>query len=559
MNQSAPRRVLVTAALPYSNGTLHVGHIAGAYLPADIYVRYLRLRGAQVRSICGSDDHGVAIVMTAAKEGRTPAEVAQYYNQRHQKALSGLGINFDIYGSTSRNPFHAKTSQDFFLKLNEKNCFQKQETQQFYDPQQKIFLPDRFVKGTCGYCGAAEQNGDQCEECGKMLDVVSLGSPHNAITGAPAIIQKTVHWFLDLSRFQGEVEKWFSGARVREHTRTYVQGLLASGLIKRSMTRDLDWGIPVPLEDPDAKGKVLYVWFDAPIGYISNTKELCQAQEGDAEKYSEWWKSPETEIYHFIGEDNTIFHAVIWIAMLSAEGSFQLPRGVIVNCFLNIKFANREAEKISKSRGVAVWIEDYLEQGGNPDVLRYYLTAIAPEQARTVYRPEDLISRNNGELGNILGNLVHRVATFTHKYAGPCVPEIDPSKVTDRDRALTQRMQEVQAQVASLLEDFSFRAALEKVMEFGRECNKYLDDKAPWMTRKTDMATTQVTLAYGLNAIKFLAVLISPFMPFTSEKIAKLLSLNTSELAWESALEPLPPKTPLGTPEILFPRLEEPA
>lgn len=555
-NHFTGKKVLVTAALPYSNGPLHVGHIAGAYLPADIYVRYLRLCRADVRSVCGSDDHGVAIVMTAAKEGKTPQAVAAYYNQRHQKALQGLGINFDIYSATSQNPYHAATSKDFFLQLYQKGYFEKQETQQFYDPQQKVFLPDRFVKGTCAYCGAAEQNGDQCEECGKMLDILSLHHPHNALSGQAAVIKNTVHWFLDLSRFKQTVEKWLSTARLREHTRTYVQGLLAGGLVKRSMTRDLNWGIPVPLSDPEAAGKVLYVWFDAPIGYISNTKELCAKREGDAERYADWWKAPQTEIYHFIGEDNTIFHAIIWIAMLSAEGSFQLPKGVVVNHFLNIKLAGREVEKISKSRGAAIWIEDYLAEGGNPDVLRYYLTAIAPEQARTVYRPDDLVARNNGELGNILGNLVHRVLTFTHKYAGPFVPEFAPEKVSDRDRAFKEQMFKNHAELGKLMEDFCFRAALEKVMEFARECNKYLDDKAPWAGRKNDMPATQVTLAYSLDAIKYLAITLRPFIPFSAGKIAKMLNLPAEKFTWQGAVDPLTPKASLATPEILFPRLQ---
>lgn len=556
VNPQNPKNVLVTAALPYSNGPLHVGHIAGAYLPADIYVRHLRLAGLSVHSICGSDDHGVAIAMAAAKEGQSPAALAQHYNARHQKALKGLGINFDIYGATSRNPYHARTSQDLFLKLHAEGCFAKQETEQFYDPQAKVFLPDRFVKGECGYCGAADQNGDQCEECGKMLDVSTLKHPYSAMSREPAVIRKTVHWFLDLSRFQSQVEKWLERARLREHTRTYVRGLLAAGLVKRSMTRDLDWGIPVPLDDPQAAGKVLYVWFDAPIGYISNTKELCQTLDGDAEKYAEWWKSPQTEIYHFIGEDNTIFHTVMWVAMLSAEGSFQLPRGVIVNHFLNIKFAGKEEEKISKSRGSAIWIEDYLAEGGNPDVLRYYLTAVAPEQARTVYRPDDLVSRNNGELGNILGNLVHRVLTFTRKYCGPQAPDYDKTRLGARDQELKAALQQAHGEILALLDDFSFRAALERIMQCGRACNKYLDDKAPWLTRKSDMAATRVTLACSLDAIKFLAVCLLPFMPFSAQKIAAMLSLDPSGWSWDSALEELPSGTPLAEPEILFPRLE---
>ncbi len=553
---TAGKRFLVTAALPYSNGALHVGHIAGAYLPCDIFVRYLKMCGSEVRAVCGSDDHGVAIMVTAQKEGKTPAEVAKHYNERQQKALEGLGIHFDVYGATSQTKFHTATSQHFFLKLFEKGFFKKKEVQQFYDPSKSMFLPDRFVKGTCAYCGAAEQNGDQCEECGKMLDIDTLQNPKSAMSGQPAVVKKTTHWFLDLSKFEETVESWLKQANVRENTKTYVRGLLSTGLIERSMTRDIDWGIPVPLEDPDAKGKVLYVWFDAPIGYISNTQQLCEKLDDDPEKYAAWWKSKDCEIYHFIGEDNTIFHTVIWIAMLSAEGSFQLPSGVVVNSFLNIKFPDKEVEKMSKSRGTAVWIEEYLAEGNNPDVLRYYLTAIAPESSRTVYRPDDLIARNNNELGNIVGNLVNRVVAFTHKYFGPNIPAYPESKITERDLKLREDMKMAFKEVTSLMNRCSFKAALERIMEFGRECNRYLDDKAPWTTRKTDMELTAATLAEALNGIKMLGVLLSPFLPNTSSKIASMLCYDYKTVSWEEALTPLPKQGSLEKPEILFPRME---
>lgn len=413
------KRLLVTAALPYSNGRPHVGHVAGCYLAADTYVRYQRLTGRDVRFVCGSDDHGVAIVLSADREGKTPAEVAEYYGKIQKEDFESLGIHFDVYSSTSRNPYHAQTSQNFFLELYKKDYFEKKSTEQFYDPVKKQFLPDRFVKGVCGYCSTPDQNGDQCENCGKVLDSTTLLEAKSVLSGEPAVVRETVHWFLDLSRFSTVVEEWLDGATIREHTRNYVKGLLSSGLIQRSMTRDLSWGIPVPLDEPEAEGKVLYVWFDAPIGYISNTMELCAERDGDCQLYSKWWKDDECDILHFIGEDNTIFHCVIWIAMLSAEGSFRLPEGVIVNQFLNIQFPNKnEAEKISKSRGTAIWIGDYIRQGGNPDTLRYYLTAIAPEKSRAVYKPEDLVQRNNADLANTLGNFVNRIISFTKSIAG---------------------------------------------------------------------------------------------------------------------------------------------
>lgn len=467
------KRYLVTAALPYSNGRLHVGHIAGAFLPADIHVRYLRLKGHDVTFICGSDDHGVAIVLSAQKEGKTPAEVSTHFNARQAADFAGLGIDFDIYGSTSRNPYHHKFSQDMFLSLHRKGYFEKQSTRQFYDEAKEMFLPDRFVKGTCGFCGTPDQNGDQCENCGKMLDVDTLKEARSTVSGQPAVVRETVHWFLDLSRFEGDVTRWLEKSDLRDHTRSYVQGLLSTGLVKRSMTRDLDWGIPVPLEEPEARNKVLYVWFDAPIGYISNTYKLCEEQ-GDPSRFEALWRSPDTEILHFIGEDNTIFHCVIWIAMLHADASYQLPHGVIVNQFLNFQKGG-EVEKISKSRGTAIWIEDYLAEGNMPDSLRYYLTSIAPESARTIYRPDDLVQRHNTDLANALGNFVNRILSFNSKYVGTVVPECPLEKVTARDEEFRALMKETHRRADELLSNYSFKAALECIMAFVRECNKYSD------------------------------------------------------------------------------------
>lgn len=551
------KRALITAALPYSNGRLHVGHIAGAYLPADIYVRYLRLKGVDTRFVCGSDDHGVAIMLTAQKEGKTPAETALYYSQKQKAAFEGLNIKFDIYGGTSRTSFHSKASQDFFLKIYEKGYFEKQTTRQFFDASKNMFLPDRFVKGTCGYCGTAEQNGDQCENCGKMLDVDTLQNARSVMSGTPATVKESAHWFLDLSKFEKEVTAWLEKAELRDHTRKYVTGLLSTGLVKRAMTRDLTWGIPVPLSDPDAKGKVLYVWFDAPIGYISNTKELCEARGESPERYSDWWKSDDCSLYHFIGEDNTIFHCVIWIAMLSAEGSFKLPDGVIVNQFLNIQFPGQEEEKISKSRGTAIWIEDYIASGASTDVLRYYLTTIAPERARTVYKPEDLIQRNNSELANSLGNFVHRLVSFTHKYIGPKIPEFSSAKVNDFDRAFEAKISQNHIRLTEHLENFNFKSGMETIMELCRDANKYLDDKAPWTTRKTDMETTSVTLAYGLRAVQYLAVVLAPYLPDTAAKMAKTLCLDAASITWDKAQQWLPAGSPLEKPEILFIKIED--
>jgi methionyl-tRNA synthetase len=551
------RNILVTAALPYSNGRPHVGHMAGAYIPADTYVRFERMRGNNVRFICGSDDHGVAIMLTAEKEGKTAAEVAKFYHTKQLEDFKGLGIDFDIYGSTSQSPYHTKVSQDFFRSMHEKGYFEKKISKQFFDESAGIFLPDRYVKGTCAYCGQADQNGDQCENCGKALEVDTLQNPISVFSGKPASLKDTVHWYLDLSRFEGEVKAWFDKSFLRDQTRGFVQGLLSSGLVSRSMTRDIPWGIPLPLEDQDAKGKVLYVWFDAPIGYISNTLQLTEQQGEGAETGRTLWQSPETEIVHFIGEDNAIFHCVIWIAMLAAEGSYQLPRAVIVNQFLNIQFpGSGDAEKISKSRGTAVWIGDYLASGANPDSLRYYLTTIAPEKARTVYKPEDLIQKNNADLANTLGNFVNRVLSFSNKYYGPSVPAYDNAKLTDRDQKFYSTRVKTVEKVTELLESYCFKQALDEVMEFARECNRYIDEKAPWTSRKTDEEATKLSLAVAMDAIFTLAILLSPFLPSTGAKMLRMLGIKDPQVSWGMAAERLSPGQNFGEIEILFEKME---
>ncbi len=547
--------MLVTAALPYSNNRPHVGHLGGAYIPADTYVRYLRMTSADVRFICGSDDHGVAIMITAEQEQKTPAEVAHFYREKQAQDFAGMGISFDIYSGTSLCPLHAKESQGFFKSMFDKGYFEKQSSRQFYDEAREAFLPDRYVKGECGYCGAADQNSDQCENCGKMLDVDTLKKPMSTLSKKPAVIRETVHWFLDLSRFKDKVEAWLEKAQLREQTRLYVQSLISTGMVKRAMTRDLSWGIPVPLDDPDARNKVLYVWFDAPIGYVSFSKELCVRDGASADAADAWWKSEDAEIYHFIGEDNTVFHCIIWIAMLSAEGSMRAPDGVIVNHFFNMQLPGGAVEKISKSRGTAVWIGDYLEAGGDPDSLRYYLTSIASERSRSVFKPDDLEHRHNGELADTLGNLVNRITSFSLKHCGTTVPDFDPAKVTDVDRALENSLKATFDGVTSDLEGHSFKAALERVMEFARECNRYVDEKAPWTTRKTDMETTKVTLSYMLRAIHALGVMLLPFIPGAASKIVSAFGREPSAVAWSDAVELSVVGLPLTQPPILFQKL----
>ncbi len=549
---SKSRKVLVTAGLPYSNGRLHAGHLGGAYVPSDIYVRYLRMTGADVRFVCGSDDYGVAIMLTAEKEGKTPREVADFYRATQSDDFAGMGISFDIYSGTSCNPFHSETSQKLFLALYERGYFEKQTSRQYYDESRDMFLPDRYVKGTCAHCKAPEQNSDQCESCGKVLDIDTLRDAKSVISGNPAVVRDTKHWFLDLSKMRDHVEKWFATAELRDQTRAYVSGLLESSLIKRSMTRDLSWGIPVPLEDPEAKGKVLYVWFDAPIGYISNTKELCAREGQGPEAADNWWRDKETEIVHFIGEDNTVFHCVIWIAMLSAEGSYTLPKAVVVNHFVNFQRPGEEVEKMSKSRGTAVWIGEYLAHGGDPDSLRYYLTATASEKARGVFRHEDMELRHNGELADTLGNLVNRITSFSLKHCGSEVPQYNTALRTDVDARLEQTLRETFEKASREIEEFSIKAALETVMEFARACNRYVDEKAPWTTRKTDMEVTKVTLAVCLRAIHALGVMLAPFIPNASAKILAAFGRQASQVVWSDAVEFDVRGAPLSQPPILF-------
>ncbi len=552
------KNLLITCGLPYSNGNLHIGHIAGCYLPADIYVRFQRLNGRNVRFICGSDDHGVPIKLTADKEGIKPEEVASKFNKAQKADFSGMGINFDIYGSTAENPVHTKTSQDFFLKLYQENYFKKKSSKQFFDPEAKMFLPDRYVKGTCEYCNAKNQNSDQCEECGKVLDVDSLKEPYSVLNNSAAQVKDTFHWYLDLSKFQTEVANWLEKATTREQTKNFVNGLISTGLVERSMTRDLDWGIPLPIEDPDAKGKVLYVWFDAPIGYISNTINACKAIDGDGEKYTDWWKSPDTEIFHFIGEDNTIFHCIIWIAMLSAEGTFQLPTGVIVNQFLNFKKPGEEAEKISKSRGTAVWIKDFLAEGNNPDSLRFYLTSIAPEKARTVFAEEDLIQKHNSELANTLGNLVNRIFSIYIKNYGT---EIKYEQELDLEKLLKRMNPNITTELAAEINNFNFKAAQEKLFDFIRAGNACITEDAPWTVLKTDREKAKTILLEYLNIIQMIAVMLQPFLPFTSAKILQMYGYNKEEISkgisWDLANALISNGRILNQPEILFTKIEK--
>ncbi len=552
------KRAIVTGALPYANGHLHVGHIAGAYLPADTYVRYRRAIGDDILFVCGSDDNGVPITLTARKEGKSPEEVIALYNKEQKESFDGLGIKFDIYGGT-HSPLdkdrHTQLSQHFFLKALENGYLSKRKTKQLYDPQAKMFLPDRYVEGICHHCKSPGALGDQCENCGKTTDPLLLIDPVSVITGCKPEVRKTTHWFFELNKFTQRLKDWLDTKKDwRTVVLNFTKGLLEQSLPARSITRDLEWGVPVPLDDPDAKGKVLYVWFDAPIGYVSFTARLCEERFGDWEKYQEYWKSEDSEIIHFIGEDNTVFHTIIWPAMLMAEGTYQLPSYVVANCFLNIKFPGKEEEKISKSRGTAVWIYEYLKEF-DPDPLRYYLTAIAPETQRTAFSFDEFVRRNNEELVSALGNFFHRTLTFTQKYFDGKVPPAD--NPNDIDRQHLEFLKEIPAKVGQLIEKFSFKAALNELMSAARTANKYFDAKTPWITRKDNMEDCGVTINICLQTLKTFATIMQPFLPLAAEKAANVLNLEIPKcFEWSQANVPLPTGQVIEKPAVLFKKLE---
>lgn len=551
----ARRRFTVTAALPYSNGRLHVGHVAGCYLPADIYVRYLRSVGDEAAFICGSDDYGVPVALTARKEGKTPAEVNDHYRARQKADFDGLGIRFDIYSGTNKAERHRQISQDFFLSALEHGHLVKRSQKQLYDPQAGMFLPDRYVEGICHHCAAPGARGDQCEACGKPIEPTLLLEPRSMISGAAPEVRETVHWFFKLGDFRDRLRDWLgSHPEWRPMVRNFTLGLLGNELPDRAITRDLDWGVPVPLpDDPDAAGKVLYVWFDAPIGYVSFTAQWCQEQGGDWRDYEKWWKDPETRIVHFIGEDNVVFHALMWPAMLMAEGSFQLPSNVPANCFLNIQFPGEEEQKISKSRGTAVWIEDYLREF-DPDPLRYYLSQVSLENQRAAFRFEDFLKRNNDELVAALGNLVHRTVTFAHKYMGGRVPA--RGALSEADAGQLEMISRLPGEVAAQLEGFRFKAGIELIMEAARASNRYFDLKKPWVQRKADPADCARTINVLLNTIRTLGVVMEPYLPFAAQKVARMLGCDADDLRWEAAVRPLTEQGRLGEPEMLFRKLE---
>ena len=543
-----PKRYLVTSALPYANGPLHIGHIAGAYLPADIYVRYLRLKDKDVAFICGSDEHGVPITLRARKEGVSPQKIVDKYHEINKKAFKDLGIEFDIYHRTS-DPLHHKTASDFFLKLHEQGEFIEKEEEQYYDPREQQFLADRYIVGTCPKCNYENAYGDQCEQCGTSLSPKELINPVSALSGNKPELKKTRHWYLPLDRYQEEwLEHWVDSHQDDWKANVYGQckSWLNQKLQPRAVTRDLEWGVPVPIEGTE--GKVLYVWFDAPIGYISATKAWAEEHGKDWEKY---WKDKETSLIHFIGKDNIVFHCLIFPSMLNAHGEYILPENVPANEFLNL-----EGDKLSTSRNWAVWVNEFVEDFPDKiDVLRYTLAANFPEQKDNDFTWKDFQTRNNNELVAVMGNFVNRALVLTKKYFNRKVPE--SPELTDYDRDILTKAASIKEDLEDRIENFKFREAVKIAMDMGRLGNKYLADTEPWSLYEKDPERVQTILNVSLQITASLSIIIEPFMPYTAEKLRDLLNIN--KLNWELAgkLDILSAGHEVSKPKHLFQKIED--
>lgn len=544
-------RYTITAALPYTNGPIHIGHLAGVYVPADIYARYLRAMGRDVAFICGSDEHGVAIAIKAKKENTTPQAIIDKYNAMIAASFADFGISFDNYSRTSAS-IHHETAQEFFKQLSEKDIFTAQESEQLYDPEAQQFLADRFVTGTCPRCQHPEAYGDQCEACGSDLSANELIAPKSTLSGATPETRKTKHWYLPLDQYEGFISKWIlEGHKNDWKPNVYgqVKSWVSNGLKPRAVTRDLDWGIPVPLDE--ANGKVLYVWFDAPIGYISSTKEWAAREQKDWEPY---WKDSATQLVHFIGKDNIVFHCIIFPVMLEAHGGYILPENVPANEFLNL-----EGEKISTSKNWAVWLHDYLEDfPQKQDVLRYVLTANAPETKDNDFTWKEFQARNNNELVAIYGNFVNRVMVLTHKYFEGHVPPVNQPSATAT--ATLEKMSAFPEKIGTAITHYRFREASQELMNLARLGNKYLADEEPWKKIKTDPEAVAEILHTALQITALLAVVSEPILPFTAQKLKNLLQLpNISWAALEGQGELLTAGHKIGTPELLFEKIEDAA
>jgi len=542
------KRILVTSALPYANGPIHLGHLAGAYLPADVYVRYQRMKKRDVVYICGTDEHGVPIAIAAEKEGVTPQHIVDRYYQDHLDTFSRFGMSFDNFSRTSR-PIHHQTSRDFFCRIHDKDHLIEKSVQQFYCETCSRFLADRFVEGRCPRCGQEGARGDQCEKCGSSLEQTELIDPYCKVCGHTPIRKDTRHLFFKLADFQQRLETWLAGKKGwKENVLNYCRGWFKEGLTERAVTRDLKWGIQVPTAGYE--DKVIYVWFEAPIGYISATKEWAE-KIGQPDKWKQYWLDPETKLVHFIGKDNIVFHAIIWPAMLMGHGDFILPTDIPANEFLNL-----QGEKLSTSRNYAVWLGEYLAKFP-PDPLRYYLATIAPENKDSDFTWQEFQQRNNSELADILGNLVNRTLTFAKRQFNgvPARSEMD-----DLDRAMVQLLEKAPQEIGELLEHYELRRSLAAMMDVARAANKYFNDQQPWATLKTNRPKCATTINVCLQAVQTLAILMEPFLPFSAEKVWTMLGYSSSvhDQWWDQAgSQELVPGHHLGQEQILFSKIED--
>lgn len=546
------KRTLVTSALPYANGPVHIGHLAGVYVPADIYVRYLRLKGRNVLFVGGSDEHGVPVTIRARKDGCTPQDVVDHYHNIIKKSFDDFGISFDVYSRTT-SKVHHQFASDFFKKLYDEGKFVEIESEQYYDEQAGEFLTDRNIRGECPRCHAQGAYGDQCEACGSTLSPEELINPYNVVTGNPLVKRSTKHWYLPLDNYQPWLEKWILQEHKEWRPNVYGQckSWLDGGLKPRAVTRDLNWGIPVPVEG--AEGKVLYVWFDAPIGYISNTKELCDANPEKYGTWQQWWQDEDSRLIHFIGKDNIVFHCIVFPSMLKAHGDYILPDNVPANEFLNL-----EGNKISTSRNYAVWLNEYLEEmPGRQDELRYVLTANAPETKDNDFTWGDFQARCNNELVAIYGNFVNRALQLSQKYYGGIVPEC--GELTETDKATLQEFSQVKDKVETLLEAFRFRDAQKEAMNLARIGNKYIADEEPWKVIKTDPERVKTVIYISLQLTANLSIVFEPFLPFSSARLRQMLALDT--FSWEDLgrTDLLPAGKQLNKPSLLFSKIEDEA
>ena len=538
------KRTLVTTALPYANGPVHIGHLAGVYIPADIYTRYLRLRGEDVILVGGSDEHGVPITIKAQKEGVTPQDIVDRYHKLIKESMEGLGISFDVYSRTT-SAIHRRTASDFFTTLYNKGEFIEKTSQQYYDEEADQWLADRYIVGTCPHCGNERAYGDQCESCGTSLNATDLIDPHSAITGNVPVLKETKHWYMPLDKWEPKLREWILEGHKEWRANVYGQckSWLEGGLQPRAVTRDLNWGIPVPIEG--AEGKVLYVWFDAPIGYISNTQELLP------DSWERYWKDPESRIIHFIGKDNIVFHCLIFPAMLMAHGGYQLPDNVPANEFLNL-----EGEKISTSRNWAVWLHEYLADfPGKQDVLRYVLTANAPEAKDNDFTWRDFQARNNNELVAILGNFVNRALVLTHKYFGGKVPPCH--ELAEQETTALAEFKDVKETLGRNIETFHFREALKDAMSLARIGNKYLADTEPWKLAKTDMTRVETILHVALQIAANLAIAFEPFLPFSAARLRAMLGMDSVNWDKLGDIDILPVGHTIEQPELLFEKIPD--